>query len=308
MRTARDVEPERLEHKPTSPGAAVTLRVDNKQYSGKLAVVLGEDPDGRVRVFVHKHRTAVRVKTEALVPFHKSVPKFPSAFEVSSIHSYRMLHLLRKMGLPRPHVLVVEPETDAVPLLCHQNAMDAAARTGGTAVFGYSLMPALTCQCITFECHSVLRMPNGRLVDVTPDIHGEKAKFFVEETSFSWAAYYNAVVLGTAPAGKILPLDDAVNGYPVFRCGAAHCDNGKFMVPDGVDIQDVARKILERNFVQHDLMNGTPCIPVFRCHTSYGGHGKFQAPDGMDPQDLALQMSEEVFVRRADLAHRFPRV
>lgn len=269
------VKPEKL-HEPTSltPGVVVQLSVANPKFNCKKAVVLrGVDDDERVNVFVQKIGAYIRVKSHALVPVKGSagVPwwqerparGFPYNFEIAVVHSRRVTDFLCKLGLSKPQLVVVEECSAAVPFKCHMNAHRCACEGLGTAVFGYSLLPSFTCQCVTFEAHSVLRKGDGRLVDVTPDWGDEVAKFFVEEMMFDYDAYCEASLKGipVPTGGPINPIPNGTSASKtILPCGCEWCPNEMSadevarhtVVPDGLCKRDVCDAIANTKFTARE--------------------------------------------------------
>lgn len=229
-------EPEALcEQSLPSTGTAVRLNVNAPEFKNKPAIVCcGPTPEksGRVVVYVPDKRRYITVLESALltVPVPKGAPwwickphdKFPTRFEAAVVHSSRVAKLLSAQGLPPAELVIVEPDDRAVRLNCHQNAQMLADAYNAKPVFGYSVLPSLCCQCVTFEAHSVLRLEDGRLKDITPDWDGEKAKFFVADDSFSFADLCKLIDQrggnNTAPS----PVLDT-KGESVLRCGCKWC-------------------------------------------------------------------------------------
>ena len=149
---------------------------------------------------------------------------FPHAFEVAVVNSPRVLRGLAAVGLPAPEMVVVEAGDGAIALCCHDNVRTEVLLKGGQTVCGYSLIPSRSCQCVQFEAHSVIYR-DGRLVDVTPDWQGERAKFFVREPAFMFEEYFDMVSIWDKP-DQITPfvciLRDGKEAN-ILGCGASCC-------------------------------------------------------------------------------------
>ena len=194
------------------PGTAVVLSVKSQLYNGQYAAILRspEHPGERVAVYVGKHGVAISVRLAALRQVDTTgcwwtwryMDNFPNAFEVAVVNSPRVLRGLAAIGLPAPEMVVVEAGDGAIALRCHNNVRTEVLLNGGQIVCGYSLLPSRYCQCVTFEAHSVIYR-DGRLVDVTPDWQGERAKFFVREPAFMFEEYFDMVSIWDSPTKSL---------------------------------------------------------------------------------------------------------
>jgi hypothetical protein len=170
------------------PGDACVLDVKNPAFRQAKAVVLGTRGD-RLVVCAVAADVLIRVKPDVVrclvrVPTCMPVPGFPVGMEVDAVNSPRLRKALDDCGISGGVELVrIKPAPQSQPAMCHKNALLAAESGLGRPVFGYSLMASHRCACVTLEAHSVVRLKDDSLVDVTPEILEARlaAKFFVED-------------------------------------------------------------------------------------------------------------------------------
>ena len=161
-------------------------RADLNFCMGKLISVERADnnPEGRISVRVLKSDERIWVKPANTrpVPLHRDIPKR----ETMAVYSEQTLKSLAQQGLGVPVLLEVQPVAGAKAGMCHWN-VEYALQDGDEHVIGHELTATRDgCGCINFALHSVLRR-NGALLDISPDVWGETAKYFVEDPIIEYA-------------------------------------------------------------------------------------------------------------------------
>jgi hypothetical protein len=186
------------------------------------------NPEGRisVRVLTSDERIWVKPSNTRPVQCHPDMPYN----ETEVVYSEHTLKNLQEVGLGVPVLLEVKPVAAAVVGMCHQN-VEAALQDGDEHVFGYEITVCQRCcGCVNFALHSVLRR-NGALLDISPDVHNETVKYFVEDPIIEYAGNRparspNSVTYSASfTSDLIAPFihETTTCKFGILHCGNAAC-------------------------------------------------------------------------------------